>query len=188
MPNFIKIHEFDVSLIKNYLKVLEYKNWQPVRERGEVNHPSIGIGASKLLRSHSNITLDNWLEDLPVNDLPVLYEHPAIAHLLSEAVSKIMAVKFIENQLTGQLARAMFSRLDAGSVIFWHNDDGPYYDKTVRFHLPIITNPDCKMYSGNEEMYLPEGRLYYFNNKVKHSAANWGAHHRVHLIFEMYTK
>lgn len=164
----------------------EPAKWKPLAARGETGDPEIGLGASLVLRGHTPITAKNWLDDLPVNDTHELTGWASMKRLLARAQRAIMAEPTARQYLSGVMGRAMLSRLDAGSTIFWHDDNGPYHERHVRFHVPLVTNPGCLMYSGPElPVHMEVGTLWYFNNRVRHSAANWGAHMRVHLIFEM---
>lgn len=194
MNNFRYIAQLDVFSVLPTLFKQQPATWKPVEARGETNSPMIGLGASKLLRAHKDITRENWLEDLPVEQESVLDTWKSMQRLLSQARKAIMdehgrmlaAGMLRKVELSGQMARAMVSRLDPGSTIFWHVDDGPYHAKTIRFHVPLVTNPGCLMYSGPEMAHWEAGSLFYFNNHVRHCAANFGPHYRLHLVFEMY--
>lgn len=188
MINFQFIDHFDVLNANHKLAEMAPNKWEPVEARGESNTEMIGLGASKLLRAHKDITRENWLDDLPVEDEPALIEWKSMQGLLTRAKAAIMAHPVSQQLLSGEMARAMVSRLDPGSTIFWHVDDGPYHSRTARFHLPLVTNPSCLLYSGHEVAHWEVGTLVYFNNHVRHSAANWGKTRRLHLIFEMYKK
>lgn len=188
MNNFIAIDHFDTLDVLGTLQKKNPKLWLPVEARGETNNEMIGLGASLLLRAHDDITLENWLDDLPVQDQHELHQWPSMIWLLDKAKESIMVTDLAKALLSGEMARAMISRLDPGSSIFWHTDDGPYHQRTARFHLPLVTNPLCFMYSQHEMVHMAQGVLYWFNNHVRHSAANWGKTIRCHLIFEMYKK
>src|SRR5258708_30236578 len=90
--------------------------------------------------------------------------------LLNQARDAVMANDIGKTLLSGEMARAMVSRLDPGSTIFWHVDDGPYHKRTGRFHAALVTNPGCFLYSQEEMQHLPQGVLAYFNNHVRHCA------------------
>lgn len=194
MTNFRFVAHLDTFPVMTGLAKTNPPAWKPVEARGEVMHPDIGLGASLLLRGHSPITKENWLDDLPVRPTRELESWKSMQRLLERARRAVMEehnrmlqVGFLKRvELSGVMARAMVSRLDPGSTIFWHVDDGPYHQRTVRFHLPLVTNPGCLLYSGPQVQHLEVGSLWYFNNKVRHCAANWGQQHRLHLIFEMY--
>ena len=179
------ITHLDTFPVMARLMKLNPPAWRPVEARGETNDPMIGLGASLLLRAHNNITKANWLDDLPIAENSELAQWPSMKRLLDRGRKAIMAESVSRQCLSGKMGRAMISRLDAGSTIFWHVDDGPYHEKHVRFHVPLVTNPGCIMYSGPQSQHLEVGSLWYFNNRVRHSAANWGAHYRLHLVFEM---
>jgi Aspartyl/Asparaginyl beta-hydroxylase len=194
LNNFRAITHLDTLPVMPWLVKFQPSAWKPVEARGEYNNPMIGMGASLLLRGHDKITKENWLDDLPVKDQHVLagggakpFDKPweSMKRLLAQARKAIMAEELARRFLSGTMGRAMISRLDAGSSIFWHTDDGPYHERHIRFHLPLVTNPGCLMYSQSESLHMPAGSLWFFNNRVRHSAANWGTLPRLHLILEM---
>ena len=188
MRNFLPVAHLDTLDVVAGMHRRNPKGWLPVEARGETNNPMIGLGASYLLRAHENITRENWLDDLPVVETTELKKWHSMQVLLGQARDAIMAHPLGQQLLSGEMARAMVSRLDPGSTIFWHVDDGPYHKRTARFHTALFTNPGCFLYSQEEMMHVPQGVLTYFNNHVRHCAANWGQHARCHLIFEMYKK
>lgn len=194
MNNFRFITQLDVFPVLPQLYRTQPKTWKPVEARGELNNSVFGLGASLLLRGHAKITKENWLDDLPIEEHPALkgdgpkpYDKPweSMRRLLTQAKKAIMTEPIARQYLSGEMGRAMVSRLDPGSSIFWHTDDGIYHDKHVRFHLPLMTNLGCYLYSQHESVHLEQGTLWYFNNRVRHSAANWGTISRLHLILEM---
>ena len=194
MNNFRLVAQLDVFPVLPQLYRTQPKTWKPIEARGETNSPMIGLGASLLLLGHDGITEENWLDDLPIKEQPALagggqkpFDKPweSMRRLLQQARKTIMVEALARQYLSGVMGRAMVSRLDPGSSIFWHVDDGPYHEKHVRFHLPLMTNLGCFLYSQAEMQHLPMGTLWFFNNRVRHSAANWGQHPRLHLIFEM---
>lgn len=185
MQNFRWLGHLDYFHVLPQLYKTQPATWKPVAARGELNEPMYGLGASLLLRGHKDITKENWLDDLPVVELHALEPWKSMKRLLLRAKNIIMAEKIARDYLSGEMGRAMISRLDPGSTIFWHDDNGAYHDKHVRFHIPLVTNPGCIMYSGPESLHMEVGSLWYFNNQVRHSAANWGGTYRLHLIFEM---
>jgi hypothetical protein len=54
-----------------------------------------------------------------------------------------------------------------------------------RFHLPLVSNPGNMLYAGGEGIIAPVGMLIWINHRVMHSAVNFGAHPRYHLIIDM---
>lgn len=185
MGNFIHVGDLEILPVMARLAKMNPATWKGLPARGETGNPLIGLGASIVLRGHDKITKANWLDDLPVKDVDELKSWATMKTLLEQARKMIMSTGLGQQFLSGQPGRAMLSVLRPGSTIFWHEDNGPYHEKNIRFHIPLVTNRLCLSYSGPETVHMPAGSLWYFNNRVRHSAANWGEFDRVTLIFEM---
>ena len=202
MNNFRFIANLDILPVMPRLHALRPATWKPREARGELNNEIIGLGASICLRGHDHETMENWLGDLPIKEQPALsgsgpkpYDKPweSMKRLLAQAKKAILdeQERMIESgalrrvYLSGQMGRANIIRLDPGSSIFWHVDNGPYHEKHKRFHLSLVTNPGCLLYSQSESLHVEAGLLCWFNNRVRHCAANWGVIPRLHLVFEM---
>lgn len=56
---------------------------------------------------------------------------------------------------------------------------------TVRFHLPIVTNPQALVLLDGDLFHFQPGRVYFFHNGCIHSAYNGGETERFHLIWDM---
>ncbi len=56
---------------------------------------------------------------------------------------------------------------------------------TVRFHLPVVTNPKVEVLLDGELFRLEEGSVFFFNNGCIHSAVNQGETVRYHLVWDM---
>ena len=59
---------------------------------------------------------------------------------------------------------------------------------SCRIHVPLCTNEDAIMISGNETKHLPIGTVYEFHNNLIHSVENKGSSPRVHLVMDLITK
>ena len=63
------------------------------------------------------------------------------------------------------------------STLSWHRDPEP------RLHIPIITNPGCRMVIGNVAQHMPaDGTVTITNNKKYHNFFNGGEQERIHLV------
>lgn len=56
---------------------------------------------------------------------------------------------------------------------------------SVRFHLPLLTNPEAELLLDGEMFHLEEGAVFLFNNGCIHSAVNRAARFRYHLVWDM---
>lgn len=186
MQNFRLITHLDTFDVVARLHKLNPTSWAGVAARGEIGDVRLPV-KSILLRSHAKVTLDNWLDDLPVNDSETLTKWPSMQRLLKKARREIMRMPDLRGFLdTGApMGRVMISGLQPGGAITWHTDNGPYHDRHARFHIALVTNPLCEILSRNEKVHMPVGSLWLFNNRVMHSAINFGTEPRYHVVFEL---
>ncbi len=76
------------------------------------------------------------------------------------------------------LERGRILKANPGHI---HND---HLDYDVRIHLPVFSNPECKMsYSGNLYHMVPDGSIYLINGYRLHHFFNKGDTERIHLVW-----
>ena len=76
-----------------------------------------------------------------------------------------------------------FAKLKANGQVPLHIDNGEYFEKTIRIHFPVVTNPKAKMLVGGKEFNMQVGEIWAINNCTVHGVVN--AHEseaRTHLI------
>jgi len=56
----------------------------------------------------------------------------------------------------------------------------------ARFHLPIFTNPQARVYLDDETFHYDEGRVYFFHHGCVHAASNAGSEPRYHLVLDTF--
>lgn len=117
-----------------------------------------------------------WQVDRPLLDYPVLQDWAAMRRMLAAMAD------LLDWPLFGKI---MIARLPAGATIGWHIDQGEYAERHARYHVPLATNSKAWLYSGGEAASPPVGQLTLFNNRVLHSAANFGQSPRMHLIIDV---
>ena len=82
-----------------------------------------------------------------------------------------------------EIGRSRLMMLRPKSCLTMHTDIGA----TMRFHIPIITNPDCMFIHNRQVSTMPTvGQLYTFDSSVPHTALNASREHRVHLVIVGY--
>lgn len=78
-----------------------------------------------------------------------------------------------------------FYYLEPGAKIHPHRDlTGASHNDRIRFHVPIVTNPDVDFRVSDERIPMAPGDLWCLDTSYKHSVANMGDRSRVHLIIE----
>jgi hypothetical protein len=81
--------------------------------------------------------------------------------------------------------RCVLARLAAGAVVPAHADSGPYFARTLRFHVAVITSPAVTMYSGERVYRMSPGEVWALNNAAIHGVLNDDpAQARTHLIVD----
>lgn len=83
------------------------------------------------------------------------------------------------------LSRAKIVLLPAGKRVYPHIDRGEYYRIRNRYHFVLSSNDGSWMRTGDEEVRMKEGELWWFDNNKVHEAMNDGAHDRIHMIFDL---
>ena len=99
-----------------------------------------------------------------------------------------IARQFLESfaaEQDAELGRAKIVRLMPGRQVYPHVDRGEYYRLRDRYHLVLQSSAGSYLKSGNEEVRMRTGELWWFDNKAVHEAHNDGTEERIHLIFDL---
>lgn len=100
----------------------------------------------------------------------------------------IVARAFLEAfaaEQDAELSRAKIVRLMPGRRVYPHIDRGAYYRFRDRYHLVLQSAAGSYLKSGDEEVRMREGELWWFDNKAMHEAHNDGDAERIHMIFDL---
>jgi len=86
------------------------------------------------------------------------------------------------------LSRAILARLKPKGKVYRHVDQGAYYVARNRYHLVLSSNNGSLLRSGNEEVMMQVGELWWIDNHDYHEAINQSNQWRIHLIFDTLPK
>ena len=76
-----------------------------------------------------------------------------------------------------KLGRVRILLKEPRSTLSWHKDPEP------RLHVPIITNPGCKMVIEDVAKHMPaNGKVWITNNTRYHNFFNGGEQNRIHIV------
>jgi aspartyl/asparaginyl beta-hydroxylase (cupin superfamily) len=89
------------------------------------------------------------------------------------------------NEMNAHLSRATIVRLKPKSQVSSHTDAGSYYFIRDRYHLALYSTAGSVLLSGDEQVRMREGELWWFNNKQYHEAYNESDEWRIHYIFDL---
>jgi len=93
------------------------------------------------------------------------------------------AQEIITKLIPAQAQRCLLARLPSGARVTGHIDLAPYFAKTIRIHVPVITNDEAWMYCAGFAFRMRPGEVWALNNSATHGV--WNAHAtdaRTHLI------
>jgi hypothetical protein len=82
-----------------------------------------------------------------------------------------------------KLRRCGFLALPVGQIVGTHIDEGSYYLTKDRYHLSIQGKYEYNV--GDERIIVEPGTLFWFNNKLPHSAVNIGDNVRITFVFDV---
>ena len=100
-------------------------------------------------------------------------------------------VGFLEgfaSEMNAYLSRAMIVRLKPNAEVFRHVDAGSYYFIRDRYHLVLHSKSGSVLISGDEQVRMQPGELWWFDNKQYHEARNDSDEWRIHCIFDLLPK
>jgi hypothetical protein len=103
-------------------------------------------------------------------------------HVLRDLV--FSKVKILEKMYNGTAFRVALTRLHPHSSIKPHIDTG-FLQKVHRCHIPIITNPNVKIFIDFTPYHLCEGGVFEINNVLPHHVENNSDLHRIHLTIDI---
>ncbi len=84
-----------------------------------------------------------------------------------------------------KILKVRLMKLQAHSKIPMHIDKFDGKHNVIRYHLPIITNPDVIMIVNNKQYYLQPGQIYIIDVSQAHAVENNSDQDRVHLVFDL---
>ena len=173
--------KFDISKLKTDLeKVLKKKKFNTL---GIKNFGAIALneipGDKQSTEGH-NVRGTYWtlpdetgkeaLRDIPIDESKYTQLVSDFHNTYFEKVYNILKKKF-------KLGRVRILLKEPRSTLSWHRDPEP------RLHIPIITNPGCRMVIENIAKHMPaDGTVTITNNKKYHNFFNGGEQARIHLV------
>ena len=173
--------KFDISKLKLDLeKILKKKNFNTL---GITNFGAISLnqipGDKDSIEGH-NVRGTYWtlpdesgkeaVIDKPVDEMKYTQLVPDFQNTYFEEVYSTLRKKF-------KLGRIRILLKQPRSTLSWHRDPEP------RLHIPIITNPGCRMVIENFAKHMPaDGTVTITNNTKYHNFFNGGEQERIHLV------
>ncbi len=151
----------DAARLRAEVEALPAESWATTGGRVGVHRET----GSLFLRGYAPAEGEKPIEDRPVLDLlPYCRE-------------------IIETQLGSAPLRCLMARLPGGKFVAEHADIGPYFAKTIRIHVPVITHPLAWMMCDRLCYVMAPGEVWALNNSARHAVWNADpAQARTHMI------
>ncbi len=106
----------------------------------------------------------------PLEDRPPLALLPTIREL-------------IDRTIHAPPMRCVLARLAPGASIPSHADSGRYFERTIRIHVAVVTNPSVVMFVESKVYHMWPGEVWCLNNSGTHGVLNDDpVNARTHLI------
>jgi hypothetical protein len=181
--NFILPVDFiDVSRMAATLVLKKAVHFTDETRRQEIpGSPHHDTQAIYLRVPIGEITTESWFEDIPHADTQVFNDWQSAQQVMA-AIAKSHIQRSGVEPLFG---KAMIVSLKAGGWVDWHTDQGPYAQAHDRFHVCLVPSAGALTFCGGMALNLPVGQLTFLNNRVLHSAVNFGNNPRIHLIVDV---
>ena len=126
---------------------------------------SRGLYWTKPEKSGKEVSRDISIDESAYSELVPDYENTYFKEIFDKLSSKY------------KLGRVRILLKEPRSTLSWHRDPEP------RLHIPIITNPGCRMVIENIAKHMPaDGTVTITNNTKYHNFFNGGEQERIHLV------
>ena len=173
--------KFDISQLKRDLeKILEKNDFNTLGIKNFGAIPLNEIPGDKDSTKGHNVRGTYWT--LPdESGKEAMRDKPIDESKYTELISDFHNTYFEEvyNVLTKnfKLGRVRILLKEPRSTLSWHRDPEP------RLHIPIVTNPGCKMVIEDVAKHMPaDGSVTITNNTKYHNFFNGGEQERIHLV------
>lgn len=86
-----------------------------------------------------------------------------------------------------RLGRVMINKIAPGGKIYPHADTPTHTDYYTRYHVVLQSQPGVIFKSGDEQVYMSTGEIWWFDNKQVHEVINNSADDRIHIVMDVRT-
>jgi hypothetical protein len=113
--------------------------------------------------------------------LPALGDRPFDEQPALESLP--YAREIISRMIPAPPLRCLLARLPAGATILPHVDRAPYFSKSLRIHIPVVSHARVFMMCNQQHYVMKPGEAWAINNSAVHGVWNDDqAQVRIHMI------
>ena len=144
-----------------------------------------GVDVGEIDRSQLDYA---FLDTQARHGVPIRYR----GHETPEATSLPISTQFVKDlciEKRGVPGRAVIARLEPDGKIYSHIDDGLYWLLRDRYHLVVECGEKGTWFrAGEEETYMRQGELWWFDPTVYHEAHNVSGKTRTHFVIDILSR
>jgi hypothetical protein len=181
-----KVLEFDTRLFDTYRAYESSMDWDAVGKKG--NSVYLRVDGTYLIYLPTSETRTAGFANLTQG-----YDNTKIDYLwnviLKRPLEHIAGKLGIDDPIIVQADIAMM--LPGGDTLF-HTDTRYQQRYSRRYNIAISTNDECWLYyhsydlnNGGSRNHINEGEVWELNNKIIHTAVNYGTTRRTHIIIDV---
>ena len=163
MDKILKKSKYQTLGITNFAAIP--MNKIPGDDESAKGHNVRGIYWTKPDESGKEVSRDKPIDESKYTELISDFKNTYF-----EKVYESLRLKF-------KLGRVRILLKEPRSTLSWHKDPEP------RLHIPIITNPGCRMVIEDVAKHMPaDGKVWITNNTRYHNFFNGGEQNRIHIV------
>nr|WP_254222345.1 aspartyl/asparaginyl beta-hydroxylase domain-containing protein [Burkholderia multivorans] len=102
---------------------------------------------------------------------------------LPEARNHIMALTTTLGAT--RVGRCMINRIKPGGRIFPHADSEWHASYWDRYHIVLQSEPGNVFRCGDEQIWMRQGEVWWFQNAIEHEVHNNSGEDRIHLVIDL---
>lgn len=104
----------------------------------------------------------------------------------TQSLDRCAYIMQVMAQFDTLLGRARLMRLEPGHGVPAHVDLQHYWRTHTRVHIPVLTHPDIRFHSGDQNVHMAAGEAWTFDNWRVHKVVNETQVRRIHLTFDTF--
>lgn len=93
-------------------------------------------------------------------------------------------MRYVEGE---RLGRVLINKIAPGGRVFPHADTPVHAEYWDRFHIVLESKPGVYFRCGDEEVYMPTGTVFWFDNAREHEVINNTDGDRIHMVVDIRT-
>jgi hypothetical protein len=176
-----EIETIGMSFTNHYSNYNKDKSWSALSLRGYTSDPAFIIKPSEMSKKWQD---ENSATQFELQDTAMREKLPAIekVHEPITRLSKPHRIRLMRLAPGGGELQRHTDQTDKDTGV----EDG----KLMRFHFPIITNPDVvftswDMFGREQTVNMKPGEAWYLDTRKPHRAVNAGDSERIHLVVDV---